>query len=419
MRTLKSFFFLFACNLVLLSVVGYGQPQQIHLSWNSESKDATATSMAVTWADTKGGEETIKYGAGTRLAKSVQASRKYSDSGKINLYKVTLKGLKPNTSYSYTCGSDKNGWSEHFSFKTAPMPGSMQKFVVGVWGDTQDNEFNEQFQKTALIVDQLSKYPVQFTVHMGDIVDNGSVGSKWNGLFAITQPVNARAPLMPVTGNHDVDNDSTHEEYQKPFPVFYDFLNLPSNNINYSYDYGNTHFVAISSGHAKGAENAKAFTFAPGSSEYRWLEADLARARNDKKITWVILYMHHPLYSFGWSHVEGWQKRITPLVDKYKVDLCLAGHRHEYERHRAIRDNRVLTQEDNNVYDHPQGTVYITNGTAGGSPQGIGGKDMPSMIFTNPVKMYNYAIMTIEGNTIKYDVYNEKGEKLDYFRLSK
>jgi hypothetical protein len=97
----------------------------------------------------------------------------------------------------------------------------------------------------------------------------------------------------------------------------------------------------------------------------------------------------------------------------------LAGHRHVYERHRAIRDNNVIAQTDNHVYQKPAGTVYITNGTAGGSPQGLGGSDMPSMIFTNPVKMYNYAIMAIEGNTITYDVYNEKGEKIDYFKLIK
>ncbi len=33
--------------------------------------------------------------------------------------------------------------------------------------------------------------------------------------------------------------------------------------------------------------------------------------------------------------------------------------------------------------------------------------------------MYNYAIMAIEGNAITYDVYNEKGEKIDYFKLIK
>ncbi|MCW3079872.1 metallophosphoesterase family protein [Segetibacter sp.] len=404
---------------LLFSVRTFAQPQQVHLSWNSVKKDATSNTMTVTWADNSQNKGLIKYGTHQQLMKTETATSKYSDSAKIYIYQATLKGLKPNTKYYYKCGSNRGPWTAQFSFRTAPSFGSRSKFVVGVWGDTQDNEFNEQFQKTAAIVQQLKKYPIQFSVHMGDIVDIGSVGAKWKGLFSTTQPVNAFAPFMPVTGNHDVDNDSASKGYQKPFPVFYDVLHLPANNIDYSYNYGNTHFVAISSGHAKGAEAAGDFTFAPGSREYRWLEDDLAKARADKSITWIVLYMHHPLYSFGWSHVTGWQNRITPLVDKYKVDLCLAGHRHVYERHKPIRNNEVLPQPDNHVYQKPAGTVYVTNGTAGGSPQGLGGKDMASMSFTNTVKEYNYAIMTIEGNTISYDVYNQDGKKIDYFTISK
>ncbi|HUP12753.1 MAG TPA: metallophosphoesterase family protein, partial [Niastella sp.] len=364
----------------------FSQPQQIHLSWNSTKKDATENTMAITWADTNLVKGVISYRTHAGPRKTVAASSKYSESIKMYVYKAALTGLKANTSYTYKCGSDKGSWSQVYSFKTGPVFGSKGKFVVGVWGDTQDNEFNEQFQKSAIIVDQLQKHPIQFSIHMGDIVDNGSFGAKWKGLYSTTQPVNANAPFMPVTGNHDVDNDSTHPGYQKPFPVFYEVNNLPGNQIDYSYNYGNTHFVAISSGHAKGAEAAGDFTYAPGSPEYQWLEADLSKARSDKNVNWIILYMHHPLYSFGWSHVTGWQNRITPLVDKYKVDLCLAGHRHVYERHRAIRNNEVQAQQDDHLYNKPAGTVYITNGTAGGSPQGLGGKDMPSMIFTNTVK---------------------------------
>jgi hypothetical protein len=221
---------------LLFSVQTFAQPQQVHLSWNSTKKKSTENTMTVTWADNNLNKNAVKFGTGGQLSKTQNAVTKFSETGKIYVYKATLKGLKPNTTYQYKCGSDKNGWSKEFSFKTAPLFGSQNKFVVGVWGDTQDNEFNEHFQKTDAIVQHLKKYPIQFSIHMGDIVDNGSVGTKWNGLFTTTEPVNAFAPFMPVTGNHDVDNDSAHAGYQKPFPIFYDFLNLPANNIDYSYN---------------------------------------------------------------------------------------------------------------------------------------------------------------------------------------
>jgi hypothetical protein len=224
---------------------------------------------------------------------------------------------------------------------------------------------------------------------------------------------------MPVTGNHDVINDAADTCFQKPFPVFHDLFNLPDGNINYSFNYGNAHFVAINSGFAKEAEKLGRVLFEQGSAEYKWLESDLQRARLDKKIRWIILYTHYPFYAYGWSHVPAWRDRITPLLDKYEVDLCLAGHRHVYERHAAIRANEVLRSKDNRSYVNPAGTVYITNGTAGGSPQGVGGFDLPSMIFTPGERMYNFAIMSVEGDILKYVVYNERNEVIDSFEILK
>lgn len=396
------------------------QPAGIHLSWNSSEAHATENTMAITWSADSPNKGIVKYGIDRGLSASQNTTPKYSESAKMYIHKVTLAHLKPNTIYYYRCGSDK-GWSETYSFKTAPVLGSQGKFTVGVWCDTQDNEFNTKFEKTDSIAQKMLKYPLQFTIHAGDIVNNGSMVPSWVRLYNIIQPVNATLPFMPVTGNHDVDNNAQDTGYQKPFPVFYDFLNLPRNNTDYSFNYGNTHFVAISSGHAKGVEEAHRTDWRYGkeSPEYNWLEKDLAAACQNKKIIWIIVYMHHPAYSYGWSHVQGWQDRITPLLDKYNVDLALAGHRHVYERHWAIRDNNVIPQVDSHVYNKANGTVYVTNGTAGGSPQGLGGADMPSMVFTSSKKMYNYAVMAIEGRKITYEVYNQNGEKIDYFELVK
>ena len=417
---MKRFVWLLIVTALFQSTISFAQTQGIHLSWNSNKKDATTNTMAITWWGNKLNEGMVKYGMDKRLSLTQKANSHYSDKGKVNIFKTTLTHLKPNTIYFYQCGSVEEGWSNTYTFKTAPVLGSKDKFVVGVWGDTQDNELNTHFEQTDTIVQQLQRYPILFTLHMGDIVNAGPAVGKWKSLFKITQPINAIAPFLPVPGNHDVNNNKDDTGFQKPFPVFYEFENLPGNNINYSFNYGNTHFVAINSGQGeKDAEVTSNFAYAKGSPEYLWLEADLSKARKDKNITWVILFMHHPLYSFGWSQVAGWHERLTPLLDKYHVDLCLAGHRHVYERHKAIPNNQPLPQSDDHIYQRPAGTVYITNGSAGGQPTGLGGSDMPSMIFTSTVKMYNYAIMTIEGNSIRYDVYNNHGEKIDYFKLIK
>ena len=111
--------------------------------------------------------------------------------------------------------------------------------------------------------------------------------------------------------------------------------------------------------------------------------------------------------------------RLKPLVDKYEVDLYLAGHRHVYERHKAIRGTEVFEQADTHLYDKPQGTIYVTNGSCGGSLTGVGGWNLSTMVFTPKEKLYTYGIMTIEGRTINYKVFDKSGNQLDYFTISK
>jgi predicted phosphodiesterase len=417
---MKKLYFLLYC-LLFWGTAAFCQPGQIHLGWNNSDLNGTQKNITITWADSTSKEGFVKYGTDNTLSNTVKIEGKYSATLTTNIFKATLNSLKTHTRYFYKCGSDQSGWSATYSFTTAPDFGSRAKFTVGIWSDTQDNEFNTHFEKSEAIKEQLEKYAVNFTIHTGDIVENGSMPRRWKGYFTMAQSLNATTPFMPVPGNHDVDNKPTDSLFQKPFPVFYDQFNLPGAGIDYSYNYGNTHFVAICSGQPKAVEDAALsnYRFNKDSPERYWLEADLAKARDNKKIKWIVVYMHHPPYAFGVSQVKGWQDQITPILDKYKVDICLAGHRHVYERHTAIYDHNAIPQTDINVYNRPAGTVYITNGTSGGSPQGPGGKDMPTMIYTSAVKMYNYAVMTIADNILSYDVYNEKGEMIDHFKITK
>jgi hypothetical protein len=90
-----------------------------------------------------------------------------------------------------------------------------------------------------------------------------------------------------------------------------------------------------------------------------------------------------------------------------------------YERHKAIRGNEISELPDSHIYNYPQGTVYVTNGSCGGSLQGPGGDNLPSMIFTPKEKMYTYEIMTIENRSIEYKVFNKNGDMIDYFKIIK
>lgn len=398
---------------------GYAQPKGVHLSWNTSEDNTLAHSMSFTWFDDHQFNGFVHFGkkAG-KLDETLIAKAEYVQTLHTNAFKSTAIGLSPSTVYFYRVGSDSSGWSQVFKFTTAPLVGQRAKISIGILSDTQNNEGNVNFEETDSIVSQLSKRSVLFTIHNGDMVENGSMEKNWKGFFDAMQPLNAHYPLMVATGNHDVINDLAGN-FQMPFPVFYQLFNLPLNQQNYSYSIGNAHFIAINSGVAQKAEKNNKVLFAKDSEEYHWLETDLIKARQDRRIHWIILYCHYPMYSYGVSLVQTWQKHLVPLIDKYKVDLVLSGHRHVYERHAAVTSNEIFKPADRITYRDSKGTVYITNGSAGGSLQGLGGKELPTMLFTPDQKLYTYALMTIDKDNVRYEVYDKNDRKIDVFEIIK
>ena len=95
--------------------------------------------------------------------------------------------------------------------------------------------------------------------------------------------------------------------------------------LDYSFDYGNIHFVCLESYETDRSTSGAMLT---------WLEADLQA--NDK--SWLIAFWHHPPYSKG-SHDSDTDGRMTdmcqnalPILEQHGVDLVLTGHSHSYER---------------------------------------------------------------------------------------
>ena len=291
MKIQMKLFFLF--SFLFVQLIALAQPKGIHLSWNGKKKANTSGTMAITWMNDKEGKQFVNYGTDSlHLNKTVKAEVKFVEALSTNMVKVTLQKLSPATYYYYKVGSDENGWSKAYVFRTGAAAGDNSIIKVGIWSDTQNNGGNFNFENTDSIVKQLGKNDFYFTIHNGDIVENGSVVKSWKDLFSVTQSINASHPFMSVTGNHDVVNDTTSPIFQKPFPIFYDLMNLPNNQLNYSYDYGNVHFVAINSGWAEGAAKVGKVLFEENSAEYKWLENDLKKARKNKNVNWIILNSH-------------------------------------------------------------------------------------------------------------------------------
>ncbi len=368
----------------------------------------------MTWcSDNTDGKQFVKYGVKPDREKKRKAF-KNEFNGKA-LFNADLKKLKPGAKYFYRCGSDEAGWSKTYSFYSEPDTGT---FKVGVIGDTQNNNQNEEFQKTRNILDLLITYSPDFTLHMGDIVNDGSQKESWINFLSVSQELNAISPLMPVLGNHDIQNNKG-DDFQKPFQDYYSLFNLPGDEVNYSFTYRNARFIGIFSGCAQAAEETDQVKFKPGSPEYVWLDNELANAEKDRNANWIIVWMHYPVNSFGWSNIAGWKENVLPLLERHRIDLCLSGHRHVYERHYQMKDGVPVKNDSGSTFSSVDGTIYITNGTAGGNPTGPGGKEIPGMAFTSEKVMFNFAVMDINDKSITYRVFDQDNSLIDKFIMKK
>ena len=70
------------------------------------------------------------------------------------------------------------------------------------------------------------------------------------------------------------------------------------------------------------------------NKQLAWLDSVLANAKED----WIIVAGHHPIYAYTpkeESERMDMQKRIDPLLRKYKVDMYICGHIHNFQHIRV------------------------------------------------------------------------------------
>ena len=84
-----------------------------------------------------------------------------------------------------------------------------------------------------------------------------------------------------------------------------------------------------------------------------------------------------------------------------------------------MKNGKIAGKNEANSLSANEGTVFITNGTAGGNPTGPGGKEISTMAFTPEKAMYCYSIMDITPASIKYQVYDINKILIDSFLITK
>lgn len=354
----------------------------------------TSSSVIIRWRSAAATDSRVSYGtSASNLNNTV------SDNASVTDHIVQITGLNPNTVYYYSIGSSTQtlqGDANNF-FRTAPVIGSTQKtrvWVVGDCGNNSTNQLNVRNQYHNYVGNDIT----DVWLLLGDNAYNGGLDNEFQSSFydIYKDKMLKQAVLWPAPGNHDYNNNATLQNtHNMPY---YDMFSLPTSaqvggvasntEAFYSYNYANIHFLSLDS-YGKESNTYRLYdTLGPQAV---WVKQDLAADTS----RWRVAYWHHPPYTMG-SHnsdseteLINMRQNFIKILERYKVDLILCGHSHDYERSKLMKghygneasfnasthhlssssakydgssNSCPYHKNQSNAYE---GTVYIVAGSAG------------------------------------------------------
>ncbi|MCK5876263.1 MAG: metallophosphoesterase family protein [Candidatus Marithrix sp.] len=282
----------------------------------------------------------------------------FTDNILSNNHEITLTNLTPDTEYSYTVQTktSKHSYTESYSFKTAPIPGSRKPFSFAYTSDSREakggGERNSAgvntyiMKKVAALVNFKKAAFIQFS---GDMI-NGYLNNveqtevQYHSWKRVIEPFAHYIPFVTTMGNHEAlshifvhnknnikidkfpfETDSAEAVFAKQFvnptngPIsedgaFYDpnpnQLDFPSYKENvFYYIYDNIAMVVLNSNYwysPTANEEPKVGGNLTGyimDNQLKWLQNTLNILDNDVNIDFVFVTQHTPAFPTSW-HVR-------------------------------------------------------------------------------------------------------------------
>ena len=203
----------------------------------------------------------------------------------------------------------------------------------------------------------------------------------WSDWFESTSRSARYRPWMPAAGNHENELGNGpvgFGAYQTYFAVPDSGADSELRGLWYSFTVGSVRLISLNNDDICYQDGGNFYVRGySGGAQKRWLEGELASARGDRGIDWVVVFMHQtPISTANRANGAdlGIRQDWLPLFDRYGVDLVLCGHEHHYERSYSLRGaaptdtltpQPVDTRAD--VIDTSRGTVHLVIGGGGTS----------------------------------------------------
>jgi len=412
-------------------------PEQLHLSLASKDRSL----MGITWVTLNSNESVVQYGLNADDLSNIAIGEinTYKQAGWIgNIHRAMMSKLEPAQVYYYRVGNPStNLWSEVFSFRTFDPSASSVKYAV-----LADMGYGSASDDTVKQLEQLvNQNKLDVVIHSGDVSYADGFETHWDTYFNKIQNIAARVPYMVTPGNHEFWYNFAAYKARFLMPsvgsnVDSDSKTGSGDNMWYSWEYGNTHFEAMNSETA--LDTAKFH-----KDELDYANNDLASV-DRSQTPFVITHFHRPLYcsndgectnNNNGDKVNKLTEEGEELFNSNKVDLCLTGHVHEYERTYPVYQSKVVTKSFDNDGTSPFAPIYIVQGASGNREGNKGGfadeasGKLPEWHAGGSVEV-GYGLLDVDSaitaannkglNTLRWNYYRSSdNELLDNFTLTK
>lgn len=329
------------------------------VAWNNVANDFTQVSLTPGAADSQinfawynagaSGSPVVYFGTDPQnlqphTGASSNVDPSLTDGQAYSFNYVTVDGLNENTTYYYSVAKGaavtpaemyRTGSFENVNilYVGDPQVGASKGQPQGEGklaadsGAANTAARNDGFAWDRTLDTALAQNPnINFVISAGDQVNKTGKPKEEEYAAYLSASVLKNIPVATTIGNHDSLNPDYSYHFNNPNPTG---LGRTEAGGDYYYSYGPGLFIVLNTNNYNVAEHDQTIQKA---------------VENFPDAQWRVVTIHQDIYGSGLDHsdTDGMilRTQLTPVFDKYDIDVVLQGHDHTYSRSKILYGDR-------------------------------------------------------------------------------